>query len=99
MAAKRAPAELPEFQSDRLRLLGPLITPQALELARSRILDPRKRLVREKREMDHPEGVVKMALLLVVEMNPCEVLTNEEEGVRRGVSAETIGKRRSAGDL
>ena len=36
---------IPEFTSDRMKMLSPIVTPRALELALGRILRPKERLV------------------------------------------------------
>lgn len=86
MRSKSLPSkpELPEFTSDRLRLLAPLITPRALELAHARILRPKERLVSENCNTGGEDpATVKVALMLVTFLNPEEDLTNEEEGLQR----------------
>lgn len=89
-----------DFAGDRLRLLAPLITPRALELARARILDPKARLVLKGRKLNGEDpAVVKVALMLVEILNPDETLTNEEDGVRRGTAAKTVGGRKRAGEI
>ena len=86
---------LPPFTSDRLRLLAPLITPRALELAHHRLLNYRDRIS----EADADETTKRIALLLLIEMNPDTYLTNEEEGIRRGMAADTFGIKRRAHEL
>lgn len=104
MASKRPskpePGPLPDFTSDRLRLLRPLVTPRALELAYARILAPKDRLVLKGRKFNGEDpAVVKVALMLVEFLNPDEALTTEEEGVRRGTAAKTVGKRKATGEI
>lgn len=41
----------------------------------------------------------KLTLLIVRALNPLEVLTNEEEGVLRGVTAKTVGAMKGRGEL
>ena len=91
---------VPDFTSDRMVLLAPLVTPRAVELARARILRPKHRLVQKagKTPGEDPADV-KVALMLVALMNPDEALTNEEDGLRRGLAAKTTGKRKSAGEI
>lgn len=88
-------APVPEFTSDRLRLLGPLITPQALALARRRLVDHKQRIT----ESDGDLATVRVALILLREINPYADLTNAEEGLLRGLNAETVGTRKAAGEL
>ncbi len=93
---KAKPAEpLPEFTSDRMRLLGPLVTDRAIELARHRLIHHKERLSDVKENQD----IIRIALLLVREMSPTAHFTNEEEGILRGLSAETVGARKAAGEL
>lgn len=87
--------QLPDFSSDRLRMLGPLVTSRALELARHRLIHDRDRLS----DMTDDDATVRVALILLREMNPFAVLTNEEEGILRGMDRKTYGKRRAAGEI
>ena len=89
------PAALPELTSDQMRLLGPLVTPRALELARLRLIDPRHRIC----DVDDDDTTRRIALILLLEMNPAIVLTNEEDGIRRGVSRETVGRLKMTGAI
>ena len=86
---------LPELTSDRMRLLGPLVTPHALELARQRLVNHRYRIT----EANADDTTKRIALILLLEMNPAAILTNEEEGLRRGVHHETIGKLKASREL
>ena len=88
-------AMLPEFTSDRLRMLGPLVTPRALELARHRLIHDRERL----NETGDDDATVRIALILLREMNPVVQLTNEEEGILRGVDRKTVGRLRAAREI
>ena len=89
------PESMPEFTSDRMRILGPLVTPRALELARQRLIRDRDRLS----DAADDDATVRIALILVREMNPVVQLTNEEEGILRGMDRKTFGKRRLAGEV
>ena len=86
---------LPELTSDRMRLLGPLVTPRALELARHRLVNHRYRIT----EAQTDDTTNRVALILLLEMNPAAILTNEEEGLRRGVHPETIGKLKALREI
>ena len=83
------------FQSDRLRLLGALVSPRAIELARKRVVNHKERLS----DVDDDPATVRIALLLVKEMNPFADLTNAEMGILMGLNAETVGTRKAAGEL
>lgn len=89
------PDPLPAFSSDRLRMLGPLVTPRALELARHRLIHDRERLS----DAADDDATVRIALILLREMNPVAQLTNEEEGILRGMDRKTFGKLRAAGEI
>ena len=86
---------MPEFTSDRLRLLGPLVTARALELARHRLVHDRERLG----EAADDDATVRIALILLREMNPLAELTDEEEGMLRGIHRKTFGRRRAAREV
>lgn len=83
------------FTSDRMRLLGPMVTDAAIELARKRLADHRERVNRAPCDVE----TKRVALILFLEMNPRGQLTNEEEGLLRGMKAETFSERRRAGEL
>ena len=87
MAARKPEAEV---QSDRMRLLGPLVTERVLELARMRLCGTA--LVKGKKTLAVADAlhVVKLALLIVLEMNPHERFTVEEEGIMRGMDADLV---------
>lgn len=89
------PRKLPAFTGDRMALLAPLVTPEAVAIAHRRILSPRERIS----DMDAPLAVLKMALLLVRYMNPDEAFTNEEDGILRGLDRKTVGKRKASGEI
>lgn len=85
-----------EWASDRLRLLGPLITPRVVELARMRLTGTK--LVKGK-DITVPDGdfAVKLALILTHFMNPAEKFSVEEEGVIRGMDCDGINKAKKEG--
>lgn len=86
---------MPEFTSDRMRLLGPLITPRALEIARHRLIFDSERVDK----LDDDEATLRMALILLREMNPEMHLTCEEDGIRIGISRKKVGKMKAAGEI
>lgn len=95
MPAKRSPSRkisLP-FTSDRLRLLEPLISSEVRELAYERLLG-RKFFNSGKYILPHRKSVAKLALLLVLEMAPFEILSADEEALMRGIDADTLLKRK-----
>lgn len=91
----RTTAEVIPFTSDRMKLLAPLVTARAVELARKRLLNHKARLS----EVDDDVGTVRVARILLRELNPLIHLTNEELGILMGLNAETVGKLKSAGEL
>lgn len=96
--AKKTPAPelppVPEFASDRLRLLGPLITPRVVELARMRFLDGNAFIKSGKLQVPDEKSVVKAALILHYEMNPFAELDFEEEALLTGVCSATLRDRK-----
>lgn len=80
---------------DRLELLKPLITSEVRKLADQRLLTGES-LVKKGHE---PQGkrrqIIKVALLAVHIMNPWEVFGAEEEALLRGVSSDTVARRRN----
>lgn len=95
-ASKPAPVEVPAFNSDRMRMLAPLITPRVMELAHFRLLGGE--LISGKTILV-PDGkpVVKLALLVVLEMWPHERFTVEEEGIMRGMNADCVNPYKKQG--
>jgi len=92
---KEAP-EVPAFQSDRLRLLAPLITPRVYALALQRIGERRKFFTGTTLNIDEDKSVVRMALIVAHEMHPYEDYQAEEEALIRGLDSDTLRKRKSA---
>ncbi len=78
-----------------MALLGSLVTPRALEIARHRLIFHTERVS----ELPDDRGTLRIALILVREMNPCADLTNEEEGILRGMDRKAFGKMVAAGEL
>jgi hypothetical protein len=87
------------FTSDRLRLLGPLITEHAVNLARERVLTGVHFFKGDKMRNGLTRRDVKMALILVLEINPREDLDNNEQGVLRGITRKLYAKLDQAGEL
>lgn len=96
-SSKQPPVEVPAWSSDRMRLLAPLITPRVMEIAYSRLLNNTPRLDSPKWADDY--ATKRLALIVMLEMNPAAYLTNEEESIRRGVDADTVGKMKTRGEL
>lgn len=79
-----------------MRLMAPLITPRIEELARMRLCGAE--LVNGKAlTVPDERWVVKLALLLVLEMNPHERFKVEEEAVMRGMDADNVNKHKREG--
>lgn len=87
---------LPEFTSNRLRLLGPLITPRVVELAHERIQKGENFFAGKELRVPDDSRIVKIALLLAHEMNPFEDFSAEEEGLIRGIHSDTLRARKKA---
>jgi hypothetical protein len=66
-----------------LEFLLSCATPATLKEVRRRLRGDQKRL----------------ELLLLRTLNPCEHLTNAEEGLLRGIDAKTIGKKKLRGEI
>lgn len=82
---------------DRLELLKPLITPEVRKLADERLLtgEPLVKAGKANVLTGKRRQLVKIALLVVHVMNPWEVFGAEEEALLRGVSSDTIARRRN----
>jgi hypothetical protein len=80
-----------------MQLIAPLITPRVLELARARLCG--MDLVKGKKVFCVPDAphVVKLALLIVLEMNPHERFTVMEEGIMRGMDADNVNPYKREG--
>lgn len=94
-----APIEVPAFSSDRMRMLAPLITPRVMELALQRILTGESFYSYDKLRDGLTEREVKMALIVVLEMNPRELLDANEQGTLRGTTRARYVKLSEAGEL
>ena len=82
------------FSSDRLRLLRPFITDRVIELAIRRVIFKEKFFSGTKLKVSEDKHTVKLALLLVQELNVLEDLQDEEEALLRGIDADTLRERR-----
>lgn len=104
MPGKRTPppepaAPLPDFTSDRMRLMAPMLTPRILDLARTRILTAESFFSYDKLRTDYDETEVRIALMVALEIHPRLELDNNEQGVLRGMTRAAYSKRSDAGDL
>lgn len=100
MPARKISQEIPAFTSDRLLLLGEMVTPRAIELARYRVFGGKggkdAKLVKGKDfTVPDDQATVKTALLLAHIMNPAQRFAVEEEALMRGMDADGVnpGKR------
>ena len=80
-----------ETYCSRLGLWGSEVTDDVLSLARTRILDGGNLVNRD----DLPRRVIKMALIVMRELNPMEDMSNEEEAILMGVGKNKITKMKS----
>ena len=92
--AKGPNIPVPEFTSDRMRLLGPMVTPRVIELARLRIGGRQKFFCGPKLVIDEDRAVLRLALIVARFMNPYEDYLLEEEALVRGVNCDTLRARR-----
>lgn len=93
-------APFPQLDSDRLRLLTPFFTPRVIELARLRLCGIRfisGRGAPADIAVDDAQWVLKLALLLVLEMNPHERFLVEEEALMRGMDADNVNPHKREG--
>ncbi len=92
-----APEPVPAFTGDRMLLLGPLVTPRVLTLARMRLLH-RDSLMKGKEIIAGCDReTLKVVYLIVMMMNPHERLRVEEEGVLRSMDSDNINSHKKEG--
>lgn len=89
-------ALVPEFRSDRMRILAPLITPRIVQLAHFRLCGGELVCGKELAVSDS-RWAVKLALLVVLEMWPHERFTVEEEGIMRSMNADNVNPYKKQG--
>jgi hypothetical protein len=99
MSRPRAATTSPSFTSDRLQLLGPLITPAALALARWRVAGGQSMFHRDRLRATIPPEQGRIALILVLEMNPRTLLDTNEQGLLRGVGRKAYTTMLEAGEI
>ena len=94
-----ADAPHPIFTSDRLQLLGILITAETLALSRWRVTTGESlyHCDRLRSEITPEQG--RVALILTLEMNPRAILDCNEQGLLRGVSRKTYATMLAAGEI
>lgn len=88
------PPKVPELTSDQMRLLGPLITVKALELAQMRFAGQIRNLACEARPLAD-KATVRTAIILYRTMLPDAPLSVQEEAVRVGVDRKEVGRERA----
>ena len=84
-----------EALEDPFRPWGPEITEEILQLARNRVLDGGDLSARK----DLPKRVVKMAIIVILVLNPHEVLYRGEAAILYGLSPTTVSSRQATGEL
>ena len=78
---------------DRIELLKPLITPARQKLAHRRLLTGEPLVNSKTGKPLFNAADVKVALLIVHEINPWEMFGKEEEAFLRGVCSDTLRSR------
>jgi hypothetical protein len=92
----QAPVSLDrEALENPFRLWGPEITEEILQLARNRVLHGGDLSARK----DLPKRIVKMAIIVMLALNPYEVLFRGEAAILYGLSPTTVSSRQSSGEL
>jgi hypothetical protein len=103
-----SPTTIPEFTSDRMRLLAPCLTPLAIELGRRRVFEKGFRIVRRvktparKEVIERADGTPedhKGALIVARILNPAEIFNGEEDAIYYGADRGTISGMRARGEL
>jgi hypothetical protein len=99
---------MPEFSSDRMRLLSPCLTPLAIELGQRRVFEKGFKIARRVKNtagverMEYAPGEPadhKGALIVAKLINPAEHFNGEEDAIYRGADRKTIGRMRASGEL
>lgn len=102
MSARKAGAEdppVPEFSSDRMKLLAPMVTPRILNMARQRVFTGEHFFYKDKLSVEVTWEELKIVLILVLEINPHEDLDNNEQGALRGMTRALYAKQSEKGEL
>lgn len=86
---------MPEFSSDRLRALRPLITARVMELALMRFADGNAFFKSGKLQVPDEKQVVKVALIVHHEINPLAELDFEEEALLAGCCSKALREHRA----
>lgn len=90
---------LPEFTSDRMRLMAPMLTPRIVDMARMRIVTVESFYYLDKLRDGLDVAEVRLALMVALEIHPRLELDDNEQGALRGMSRKVYAKRSEAGDL
>lgn len=101
MPGKRPPEPdpMPEFSSDRMRLMAPMLTPRIVDMARMRIVTAESFFSYDKLREGLNEQEVRIVLMVALEIHPRLEIDDNEQGVLRGMSRKAYAKRSEAGDL
>jgi hypothetical protein len=92
----QAPVSLDrEALENPFRLWGPEITEEILQLARNRVLHGGDLSARK----DLPKRIVKMAIIVMLALNPYEVLFRGEAAILYGLSPTTVSSRQATREL
>lgn len=108
MPGNRSPApEVPAFTSDRMLLMGPFLTPNAIALGRRRVFEKGFRIARRSNRSGSEQIIwaegsdsdLKSALLIAKQINPAEVFNGEEAALYHGADRKTIAGMKARGEL
>ena len=92
----QAPVSLDrEALENPFRLWGSEITEEILQLARNRVLHGGDLSARK----DLPKRIVKMAIIVMLALNPYEVLFRGEAAILYGLSPTTVSSRQATREL
>lgn len=103
MAAKHPPPPepdgVPEFSSDRMRLMAPMLTPRIVHMARNRIIIGESFFKGGQLQVEASEAEVRLALMVTLEIHPRIELDNFEQGLLRGMDRKAYSNKSKAGEL
>jgi hypothetical protein len=77
-------------------LISDLITRSVVSLIQERLTSRKNFFKGEKLAVQAPEPEVKLALIAIRQINPCEHLSAEEEALLRGIGRKTFAKSKQA---
>lgn len=90
---------MPEFTSDRMRLMAPMLTPRIVDMARMRIITVESFFKGGSLQVEASEPEVRLSLMVALEIHPRLELDNFEQGLLRGMDRKAYSNKSKAGDL